>query len=127
MRGRALICLVGTLLILLGLSAGTAVAAPGLLRGVAVDAETGTSVRGVTVKALDPVQLDLVAGVDITNGSGRFQIPRLTGDEYAFFVDGSAAGYESGYLSCSHEIVPTYGEACTTSPGDVGAVQLDRL
>ena len=127
MRSRALVSLVGTLLILLGLSAGTAVAAPGPLRGVIVDAETGAGVRGVIVKALDPVQLDLVAGVDVTNGSGRFLVPRLTGDEYAFFVDGSAAGYESGYLSCSHEIVPTYGEACTTSPGDVGAVQLDRL
>ena len=127
MRVKFIVRVVGFAMALVGLCAGTAVAAPTAMRGVVVDGTTGAGVGGVTVEALDPVDLTLVAGTDLTSGRGRFRIAGLTSDEYAVYVDGSGAGYESGYLSCFGEIVPTYGEACTAGPGNVGTIILDPL
>ena len=31
-------------------------------------------------------------------------------------------GYESGWLSCKKTIVPTWGEACTHSPSNLGKI-----
>jgi hypothetical protein len=127
MRMKFLVGVVGIAVALVGLCAGTATAAPTAMRGVVVDAATGAGVGGVTVEALDPVDLTIVAGTDVTNGRGRFRIGGLTSDEYAVYVDGSGAGYESGYLACSGDIVPTYGEACTAGTGNLGDIALDVL
>ena len=96
------------------------------IRGTVVNSHTHNPVSGVAVTVRDPVSLD-VLGSDTTNADGVYKVTGLTSDEYAIKFNGSARGYETGFLACDHSVVPTYGAACTFGTGREGRALLDRL
>jgi carboxypeptidase family protein len=102
------------------------VAKESFIRGTVVNSHTHNPVPGVAVTVRDPVSLDVV-GSDTTNADGVYRVTGLTSDEYAIKFNGSARGYETGFLACDHSVVPTYGDACTFGTGREGRALLDRL
>lgn len=91
--------------------------------GRVVDSGTGEVVRFVTVIAYQEDGTTLV-DVTRTRGNGAFRLRGLD-EELAVYIDGSAAGYESGYLGFGGEVVASYGDAGTVAPGDLGTIRLD--
>jgi hypothetical protein len=101
------------------------VAKVSFIRGVVVNSHTHNPVSGIAVTVRDPVSLDPIGG-DTTNANGVYKIDGLTSDEYAIKFNGSARGYETGYLACDHSVVPSFGQACTFGTGAEGRARLDR-
>lgn len=98
-----------------GSSLGKVQANPAFLRGRLVDAESGTAVVGVTVRAV------VVNGPTLTTTSGRggtfaFTGIGFDGGDANLRITGGAVGYESGWTTCFSTVAP-YAQACATSIG----------
>lgn len=102
-------------------------ATPSWIKARVVD-RSGHGVGGVTVTLRDVLDPTTVRFTATTKPNGRFEFEGLDYEEYYAFVDGSAEGYESGYVGCLGEVYPTTGEACSVGTGNwsVNAV-LDEL
>jgi hypothetical protein len=97
-----------------------------VVTGTVVDSGSGERLGGVEITVYDAL-LGTTYGTTTTNGGGRFRLTGIEDEEIAVHVDGSAVGHETGYLSCEGTVVPTFGEACTTSPGRLGTIPLDPV
>lgn len=100
-------------------------AGPGILMGRVVDSETGNPVAGAVVESWDEL-LGAVEGTGTTHRGGVFRIAPLVGEEHGVYVEGPQ-GYESGWLGCDLTVVPSFGDACTHSLGNLGRIRLDPM
>ena len=60
-----------------------------------------------------------LVGQDKTGPEGRFRIDGLSADdeELDVRVNGSAVHYETGWVGCNHNVVPSWGDACSYGQG----------
>lgn len=86
----------------------------------------GNPVHGIKIVILDALDRD-VLGRDTTGIGGRFRVDGITHEEIAIRIDGSARGYQKGYLGCAMRVVPTFGDACTFSPTALGLILIKRV
>ncbi len=110
-----------------GTALGQVLATPSFVQGVMVDATTGDRVAGVVVTVRDVSSLSTVLGRDRTGHRGVFNVTGLHGDDDSFGlrVNGSPVAYESGWRSCSAEVVPTWGAACGSPLGRIGSIAIE--
>jgi hypothetical protein len=98
------------------------------MHGYVVNPANGNRLSGVHVTARSSTDLSQVEAAGDTNGRGVFDISPITCEDDCYLkVNGSAIGFETGFLSCTHTVVQTFGEACAAGPGYVGKVKLDKL
>lgn len=104
------------------------VAAPGpwnkTITGRVVDADTGRPVAFAVVRAFH-ADFRTPQAATVSWFYGWFKLNGLY-EESAIHVSGALSDHETGWLSCSRQVVATPGEACTFGPGDVGSIRLDR-
>lgn len=101
----------------------------GFYAGKVVNAANGNPVQGVVVKVFR-INSDTLLGRDRTGPRGRYRIEGLdpVGDEELDVrVNGSDVGYESGWVSCNHTIVQTWGQACSQGQGWQPPLKIQRL
>lgn len=127
----------------LALAAGIAVAAPaeathgewapydGNPSGILIDSRTGAPVPGVTVNIYDPSGT-VLWGTTTSSSDGTYVAPYVDYDEIAVEYDGSAVGYEHGWLGVDARtfdltVVPTYLDGVTGAPSFYMTVEIDRL
>jgi hypothetical protein len=98
---------------------------PALVRGRVLDPTTKEPVAAARVVVTAPTGLlrDRIAAT-MTRENGLFVVHGIAVEEIGIFVRGPA-GYEHGWLACDRTIVPTWGAACSHTPGRVGAILLD--
>ncbi len=110
-----------------GTALGQVLATPSFVQGVMVDAITGDRVAGVVVTVRDATSLSTVLGRDRTGSRGVFTVTGLHGDDDSFGLrlNGSPVSYESGWRSCSAEVVPTWGAACGSPLGSIGSIAIE--
>jgi len=89
--------------------------------GRILDSATSAGVVGATVEARAADGVTVLA-TTVTGSGGLYRLTGLAGDEFAYYVNGAAVGYSSGWFGCV-AVVPTWGEACTFPPG----TQADRF
>lgn len=102
---------------------------PPHVMGRVVDSQTGLPVSDATVNVWNEMvgsEWEEFQGTATTNASGRFRVGRLTGEEHGIEVLGPE-GYESGWLGCDGTVVPTWGDACSHSLGNLGLIPLDPI
>jgi hypothetical protein len=97
------------------------------MQGRIVDASTGSPVGHVTITARDVVDHSHVYAKTVSGPKGYFtlKVPSDV-DEFGVFVNGSAVGYEMGWLACDHSVVSSWGAACSHGAGGLGQVRLDH-
>ncbi len=125
------IILASIALVLAGAASATASAVPvaldeggGAVTGTVVDSTSGKPVRFVLVLAYQEDYSTLI-GVTLTSRDGSFGL-EVPDEEFALRFVSLPRRYESGWLACDKTVVPTTDESCTTGPGDLGTVLLDR-
>jgi len=126
--------LVGVLLLALTTLSLPAQAHPGAARsggffsGKLVNPATGKPVRGVTVKVFR-INTDHLLGQDKSGPLGRFRIEGLSAadEELDVRVNGSAVHYETGWVGCNHNVVPSFGAACTFPQGHQTPFRVQHL
>lgn len=97
------------------------------LSGRILDGATSDPVAGAVVTVYREDGTTLIASAT-TGGDGSYRVDGITGEEIGVRVDGSPAGYSSGWFACTDGVVvATYGEACTHLPGDGGDRYVDAL
>jgi hypothetical protein len=94
--------------------------------GHVINARTGVGVANVYVTARDVVDRSIVFGHATTGTNGYFTMTGVTEEEFGLRVNGTAVSYEVGWLSCSHTVVPTWGQACSFAPSHLGSIKLDH-
>lgn len=110
-----------------GANIGPILTLPGFARGTVVNSRTGNPVTGVIVRVTDIGDAGAVRGSDTTGVNGVFNVVGLEGEEFGVRVNGSARGFETGWLNAgSHQVVRTWGQAASVMPGRLGVVLLDR-
>jgi hypothetical protein len=122
----ALAGLVAATIVVGGSGSAAAVRPTDVVRAQVVDAATGDGLKGVDVQIEDAL-ITVVYGTATTNGAGKAKVRGIADEEIAVHVDGSARGYEAGYLGCLGDVVPTFAEACTFAPSNLGTIRLDPL
>ena len=132
MRYRHVLAAVTGLLAAMMVLAATPAAAEGTLSGTLLDSTTGAPVVGATVQLTDEAGVLLYGLTDTSDAAGAFSIGGLTGEEYGVFVDGLAVDYEVGYVGAvavtyGWHVVPTWLQASTWAPFDIGDIALDPL
>jgi hypothetical protein len=92
--------------------------ADGFFAGKLVNPKTGDPVKGVTVKVFR-INTDTLLGQAKTGSEGRFRVDGLSAadEELDVRANGSAVNYESGWFSCAHTIVKSWGAACSFGQG----------
>lgn len=122
---RSVLTLLASGVLLLGTASaglGSAHAAPerraGFFSGKVVNQATGNPVKGVTVKVFE-INTDNLIGQDVTGSAGKFRIDGIPAadEELDVRVNGSAVRYETGWVGCSHKVVPSWGAACSFGQG----------
>jgi hypothetical protein len=100
----------------------------GSFSGRLIDPATGHPVKGATVKVFR-INTDHLLGQDKSGAAGRFQIGGLPAadEELDVRVNGSAVRYESGWVGCAHNVVPSFGAACTYGQGHQTPFKLQHL
>jgi len=100
----------------------------GFFAGKLVNPATGNPVKGVTVKVFR-INTDTLLGQDKSGPAGRFRIDGLAAadEELDVRVNGSAVHYETGWVGCNHNVVPTFGDACTYGQGRQTAFRVQHL
>ncbi|MBT5139292.1 MAG: hypothetical protein HOM37_09605, partial [Acidimicrobiaceae bacterium] len=83
------------------------------------------------MQVTDEAANDLPGGSTTTASDGTFTITGITIEEIGIRIDGEAVDYESGFVGCrtsryGSDVWPTFGEACTISPGFTADIALDR-
>ena len=101
-------------------------ALPAFVRGIVVDSATGAPVQGVFASMRDVGDLNTIVGSDTTNANGVFRIYGLEGEDFGLKINGSAKGYETGWVGCTNQVWPTWGEACGAPLGKAGKIFLDQ-
>jgi hypothetical protein len=91
----------------------------GYFSGRLINPATGNPVRGATVKVFRINSRDVLLGHAISGPKGRFRINGIPIDEEELDVrvNGSAVHYESGWVGCAHNVVPSWGAACSFGQG----------
>jgi hypothetical protein len=100
----------------------------GFFSGKLVNPATGNPVKGVTVKVFR-INTDHLLGQDKTGSLGRFRIDGLLAadEELDVRVNGSAVHYETGWVGCHHNVVPSFGAACTFPQGRQAPFRVQHL
>ena len=90
----------------------------GFFAGKLINPATGNPVKGATVKVFR-INTDHLLGSDKTGSEGRFRIEGLSADdeELDVRVNGSAVHYETGWVGCNHNVVPSWPDACSFGQG----------
>ena len=100
----------------------------GSFSGRLIDPATGNPVKGATVKVFR-INTDHLLGQAKSGSAGRFHIDGLPAadEELDVRVNGSAVHYESGWVGCAHNVVPSFGAACTFGQGHQTPFRLQHL
>jgi hypothetical protein len=100
----------------------------GFFSGKLVNPATGNPVKGVTVKVFR-INTDHLLGQDKSGAAGRFRIDGLLAEdeELDVRVNGSAVHYETGWVGCNHNVVPSFGDACTFPQGHQTPFRVQHL
>lgn len=115
-----------------GTALGRVLVAPSFISGVVVNAATGNRLRGINVSTRHVTALGTVLNADTTDTNGFFRIP-IWGEDFGLRVNGTARGFENGWLACRRAgatgspVVATWGAACQSPIGRVGRINLDRV
>jgi hypothetical protein len=90
----------------------------GFFAGKLVNPATGNPVKGATVKVFS-INTDDLLGQDTSGPHGRFRIEGIPAaeEELDVRVNGSAVHYESGWVGCAHNVVPSWAAACSFGQG----------
>ena len=108
---------------------------PWTFTGQILDSASSAAVNGAKVTLTDLAGTPLVADyVAFTDSSGKFgfTVPNEVTD-FGVLIDGSNAGYETGFLSGAvygnglKKVVPTFAEASSWAPLSLGGIGLDPL
>jgi hypothetical protein len=100
----------------------------GYISGKLVDPATGKPVKGVTVRVFR-INTDTLLGSDKSGSLGRFKVDGLSAadEELDVRANGRAVDYETGWFSCSHTIVQSWGAACSQGQGWQGVFKIQHL
>ncbi len=100
----------------------------GFFAGKVINPATGNPVGGVTVKVFR-INSDELLGRDRTGSAGRYRINGLSADdeELDVRVNGSAVGYETGWVSCANNVVSSWGAACSHGQGRQSPIKIQHL
>ena len=109
-----------------GTRLGRVLSVPSFISGTVVNAANGNRLRGINVSTREATRLGVVLDADTTDADGFFRIP-IWGEDFGLRVNGTARGFENGWRACNGGVVPTWGAACGSPLGRIGAVRLDRL
>jgi hypothetical protein len=90
----------------------------GFFSGRLINPATGNPVKGVTVKIFE-INTDNLIGQDKSGAEGHFRIDGVpaSDEELDVRVNGSAVNYETGWVGCNHNVVPSWGAACSFGQG----------
>lgn len=110
-------------LVLLVLAVPAAAQTTGTLSGRLVT-PAGRPAPFVLVVAYDAIPAQpLAAG--FTSRQGAFRLTGIATEEVGVRVVGGLR-FESGWVGCGDEVVPTFGEACTHTRTDLGDIVIER-
>jgi hypothetical protein len=100
----------------------------GFFAGRLVNPATGNPVKGATVKVFE-INTDNLLGQDKSGSAGYFRIDGLSAadEELDVRVNGSAVNYETGWVGCHHNVVPSWGAACSFPQGRQTPFKLQHL
>jgi hypothetical protein len=100
----------------------------GFFSGRLIDPATGDPVKGATVKVYR-INTDDLLGHAKSGPAGRFRIEGLPAadEELDVRVNGSAVDYERGWVGCAHNVVPSWGAACSFGQGRQTPFKLQHL
>jgi hypothetical protein len=90
----------------------------GFFAGRLINPATGNPVKGATVKVFE-INTDNLLGQDKSGSAGYFRIDGLSAAdvELDVRVNGSAVHFETGWVGCNHNVVPSWGDACSFPQG----------
>lgn len=90
----------------------------GFFAGRLINPATGNPVKGATVKIFE-INTDNLIGQDKSGSAGYFRIDGVPAadEELDVRVNGSAVRYETGWVGCNHNVVPSWGDACSFPQG----------
>ena len=90
----------------------------GFFAGRLINPATGNPVKGATVKVFE-INTDNLLGQDKSGSAGYFRIDGLSAadEELDVRVNGSAVHFETGWVGCNHNVVPSWGDACSFPQG----------
>lgn len=100
----------------------------GFFAGRLINPATGNPVKGATVKVFE-INTDNLIGQDKSGAKGYFRIDGIPGadEELDVRVNGSAVHYETGWVGCHHNVVPSWGDACSFGQGRQTPFKLQHL
>ena len=100
----------------------------GFFGGRLINPATGNPVKGVTVKVFE-INTDHLLGQDKSGSAGYYRIDGLSAadEELDVRVNGSAVRYETGWASCNHTVVPSWGDACSYAQGRQTPIKVQHL
>jgi hypothetical protein len=100
----------------------------GFFGGRLINPATGNPVKGATVKVFE-INTDNLLGQDKSGSAGYYRIDGLSAadEELDVRVNGSAVRYETGWASCNHNIVPSWGQACSYGQGRQTPIKVQHL
>ncbi len=100
----------------------------GFFAGKLINPATGKPVKGAMVRVFR-INTDTELGHDKSGPAGRFRIDGLDAadEELDVRVNGSAVHYETGWVGCAHNVVPSFGAACTFPQGRQTPFKLQHL
>ncbi|MCW2787284.1 MAG: hypothetical protein JWP74_3801 [Marmoricola sp.] len=101
---------------------------PSYFSGKLINPANGHPVKGATVRVFR-INTDILLGSDVSDKYGKFRINRLSAadEELDVRVNGRAVHYETGWVGCAHNVVPSFGAACTFSHGHQTPFKLQHL
>ena len=100
----------------------------GFFGGRLINPATGNPVKGATVKVFE-INSDNLLGQDKSGSAGYYRIDGLSAanEELDVRVNGSAVRYETGWVGCNHNVVPTWGDACSFAQGRQTPIKVQHL
>jgi hypothetical protein len=100
----------------------------GYFSGTLINPATGKPVKGALVKVYR-INSDHLLGRDTSGSLGRFRIDGLTDadEELDVRVNGSAVHYETGWVGCHHNVVPSWADACSFGQGHQTPFKVQHL
>ncbi|WP_151083116.1 hypothetical protein [Nocardioides cynanchi] len=100
----------------------------GFFGGRLINPATGNPVKGVTVKVFE-INTDNLLGQDKSGSAGYYRIDGLSAadEELDVRVNGSAVRYETGWVGCNHNVVPSWGDACSFPQGRQSPIKVQHL
>ena len=101
----------------------------------AASSPAGWSTRPPAIRSREPkvkvfrINSEHLLGRRESGAKGRFRIKGLPAadEELEVRVNGSAVGYESGWVGCAHNVVPSWAEACSDGQGRQTRFRIQHL